>query len=363
MNHELRILNGLHRGAAMPLYDEPLVIGASELADIVLVDPGIEERHAKLSRTETGWVVLAESGQLYVEDGPDPQTLVDIAPGGFVRVGQVWMMVAEEGAPWESPPPDPLPALADELEPAASGETASLQTEDAMDASDAAMTVTTATAAADSAPGAGEKPRRNGSNGVNVKRIMIVPLAVVAILSGAGAYAITAKTPEPAAQKTLDIQSDLKSRRPGPMPAAQAAAAEDKAEQGAKRLSPEELRQAFRKRMSDADLLKRFEFDLGDASWSMRGDLDDDETARFERVLKTFMDEHKITFPVNAKVVSADQMLPFRISQVVSGSHASIVTDDGSRLYVGDEYRGVRVVAIQGSRLVFAGKRKIEVNW
>jgi type III secretion protein D len=128
-------------------------------------------------------------------------------------------------------------------------------------------------------------------------------------------------------------------------------------------LTGEDLRKAFRKRLADAELLKRFDLQLQNEYWSMQAALDDEETARFERILTAFMKQHNINFPVNAKVGSSEAMLPFKIRQVISGSNASVVTQDGDRLYVGEEYRGVRLVAIQGNQLTFAGKRKIEVKW
>jgi hypothetical protein len=114
-----------------------------------------------------------------------------------------------------------------------------------------------------------------------------------------------------------------------------------------------------------ADCLNTLCFDLTlqDEQWFMQAALDDEEAARFERILTSFIKQHNIAFPVHAWVGSAESMLPFKIRQVVYGSNASVVTQDGDRLYVGDEYRGVRLVAVAGDRLTFAGKRKIEVRW
>ena len=127
--------------------------------------------------------------------------------------------------------------------------------------------------------------------------------------------------------------------------------------------TPQALQSAFRKRMKDADLLQRFDLDLNESAWSMRAHLDDEEGARFERILKAFVIEHKITFPISAKVGSAESMLPFQIRQIVTGANAGIVTGDGDRVYVGDELLGVKLVAVVDNHLTFMGKRKIEVIW
>lgn len=399
MKYELRILSGLHRGAAMPLDDEALLMGASDHADIVLVDPGIEAKHAKISRAESGWVVSAEGGDLYTPDSAEPQELVDIEPGDFARVGQVWITIAEEDDPWAAPPPDPLPAPVNESDSEDADEVSPIEDEEeqtALAQADAATEEAQETALSQSVSQGGESSdeakadaEQSDAGNMKLRRMLIAPLAFIAVLSGAGAYALTAKSS--GGHKMLDrlnIQADLKILNPdfsaqseqsaqtdaeadtakddkakAEKATADKATADKAASQGGNKLTREQLRQAFRKRLSDSDLLKRFELALTDESWSMRADLDDDETARFERVLKGFMDEHKITFPVHAKLVSAGDMLPFRIIQVISGNQASIVTDDGTRLYVGDEYRGVRVTAIHGNKLAFAGKRKIEVIW
>lgn len=95
----------------------------------------------------------------------------------------------------------------------------------------------------------------------------------------------------------------------------------------------------------------------------MQAALDEEDAERFQRMLKAFMKRYDIHFPVNVKIGSAEAMLPFRIQQVISGNNASIVTDDGRRMYVGDEYRGTKLAAIDGNQLSFTGKRSIDIKW
>lgn len=343
MQYELRILSGLHRGATLPLAEHALTIGAGEQADVVLVDPGILEHHATLSKTEGGWLLSAAEGRLYAADGRDPQSVVDLGPGDFARLDRVWLTVAAADAHWEEPPEVvPFDALADGLAAAVPAQ------------------------AAEQAAGQGAGPEKK--RGFRARRMLFVPIALGAVLSAAAAYALSSKSGSANGARNLDVAAEIGSRSGHPgaktIPYSMAGADEKQAKtNAAPALTPEELRKAFRKRLADADLLKRLELTLDDQAWNMHGDLDDDESARFERVLKGFLDEHRITFPVRAKVVSAEGMLPFKIRQVVSGSKASIVTQDGERLFVGDEYLGVQVVAIQASHLSFAGKRKIEVHW
>lgn len=59
---ELRVLSGLHQGAALPLFGECWSIGASEEADLGLYDPGVHVRHAQLQRTGEHWSLQAQEG-------------------------------------------------------------------------------------------------------------------------------------------------------------------------------------------------------------------------------------------------------------------------------------------------------------
>lgn len=223
------------------------------------------------------------------------------------------------------------------------------------------------------------------------RKWMIAPATLFALLSAVAAYAYTTKPSLPklmhpemplawqteksssatSASDKLNAPLRLDTSTGGTSPIASstatatssATATSALASTEAARPSPQALQAAFRKRMKDADLLQRFDFDLTDSAWSMRAHLDDEEGARFERILKAFVVEHKITFPISAKVGSAESMLPFQIRQIVTGNNAGIVTGDGDRVYVGDELLGVKLVAVVDNHLTFMGKRKIEVIW
>lgn len=353
---ELRILSGLHRGATLPLIDEELAIGSGDDSDVVLVDPGICDRHAVLSATGDAWVLTAEKGELRAADTNSTQAILDLSVGDFARIGKVWITIVESGSPWQDPPAEPLEipfdasAVSDFSEPIMSADSLVMEVPSDKAGKPAAIR------------------KRFGWKG---KKALAVPVMATSLLFvAAAAYAMTSRSNNGDSSKRLEDQATAELTKsamsrpklgdsavdisaPSVTPLAASSAPE----------SQEELRKAFRNRLADAQLLKRFELNLRDDSWEMRGNMDDEETVRFERILKAFMSEHKISFPVHAKVVTAEGMLPFKIRQVISGASAAVVTDDGTRLYLGDEYKGIKVVAIQDNHLTFAGKRKIEVNW
>jgi type III secretion protein D len=328
---ELRILNGLHRGASLPLDAQPVTIGAAEAADVVLADDGIAADHAQLAPDGASWLLTASDGAIYAADRSEQQALVELAPGDCARVGEIWLCLARQGAPWEAPPPLPEPeaqfdarAEADEAR-AADG--------------------TRAPAPAPPAPAA---PRRHRWQ----RRGVGILLVAVAGMLAATAYALTTRPSLPIPVAAPALTPSVPVAPPAPTRAGAAPAD-----------SATALAVLFRKRLADAELLNRFDLRLEPQAWSMQAHLDDEESARFERILNSFIKEHRITFPISARAVTAEAMLPFRISQLISGANASVVTQDGARLYVGDDYRGVRLVAIQANRVTFFGKRKIEVVW
>jgi len=320
---ELRILSGLHRGAVLPLDDAPYLIGASDDADVVLADDGIAERHAVLSAAGSAWVLTVEKGRIFSSESNKEQTAIDLRAGTFARIGDIWIAIAEEGAPWDKPPPSPEPEDFDLKEE--------------RQASEQAPEITAS--------------KSEHSLG---RRVLLGAVAVATVFFAVAAYAITAKL-ETASQTRDAALASV--QQLGAVPGAARTA------QSAKTLDPKGLQVAFRQRLAEADLLGRFDMDLQDRAWNMQANLGAEEAGRFNRILSSFIKENRIDFPVHASLVGAEAMLPFEIRQVVSGANPNIVTKEGQRLFIGEEFRGVRVIAIEDNHLVFAGKRKIEMNW
>jgi type III secretion protein D len=358
ISYELRILSGLHRGAILPLGSEPLTIGCHEDADIVLADPDIQHIHATVTPSDSGWIFTSNDGDVYSSNSPQKFKEIPVMSGEPVCIGSVWVGIFAEGDSWLAPPSQlpmsmPVSDYAIDAPPPA--------TEAAHPAIDAAVHEEAAP------PVRPANPLRRRK----LMRVGAIPVLIGAIATAAAAYAFTTK-PETVQDTKPHVQ--LEKERGGPavtQAAPKPAGIPEKNENTVANAaveqpsspSSEDLKKAFRRKLSEAELIKRFDMQLDDASWTMRADLDDEEAARFERILKTFVAENKISFPINAKVVTAEGMLPFKIKQVTSGANASIVTTDGDRLYVGDELNGVRLASISGNKLTFSGNRKIEIRW
>ena len=391
MQTELRILNGLHRGGILPLDESTLLIGCHEDADVVLVDPGMFDHHANLQQTDNGWMLTADAGPIFGTEHTSSQSLLDLQIGDFFRLGETWLVISDGAAPWQALPvvvaddaslvsadldiasvlPESAPEV--QIDPASAPfDEAESESTLSQDTANQADTVSTAN---NEPPSPAKFARRFKLP--RWRKWMLAPASLFVMLSAVAAYAFTTKPSLPTLTRS-EIPSEWRTDK-----LSRSLSSNDKTDTPIRQESettrtkpiavtapapatpptPQALQSAFRKRMKDADLLQRFDLDLNESAWSMRAHLDDEEGARFERILKAFVIEHKITFPISAKVGSAESMLPFQIRQIVTGANAGIVTGDGDRVYVGDELLGVKLVAVVDNHLTFMGKRKIEVIW
>ncbi|AOA09062.1 hypothetical protein BFC21_13725 [Pseudomonas sp. TMW 2.1634] len=117
MLFELRVLSGLHEGAALPLFGECWSIGAHQDADLELYDPGVAARHARLHGMAGRWTVQAQEGLLQDDAGTVRAQIADLAPGRAFAIGGIRLCVADTQSAWLDKPADavaqpgaPIPA-------------------------------------------------------------------------------------------------------------------------------------------------------------------------------------------------------------------------------------------------------------
>ena len=97
---ELRVLSGLHEGAALPLFGECWSIGADQDADLELYDPGVAARHARLHGMAGRWTVQAQEGLLQDDAGTVRAQIADLAPGRAFAIGGIRLCVADTQSAW-----------------------------------------------------------------------------------------------------------------------------------------------------------------------------------------------------------------------------------------------------------------------
>lgn len=340
---ELRIMCGTQRGAVLALDDRPYLIGAHDKADVVLDDPCIAMHHATLWPSGDKWSIKKAEGYVFNASGKAVQSAIELVKGDFVRFGDVWLAIAEQGAPWESPPS--APARARSLKPRqgkpSSAPGLSLTFADWLDRSKAGLCQVSRLLI--------------GRRGLAVSAAMVVAGVMVA------GYAASMQSRPREQQRSVAAAAAPASSGAAAQPTAVDHAPDQNAAPAMTLVPTPKLEEAFRQRLEDAKMSSRFDLKLQDRSWNMDAMLDDRELADFEKLLGKFVSDYRVAFPVDVKVKRAAELLPFRIQTVAAGRNSFVVTQDGERLTVGDEYRGVRVVAITGRSVTFAGKRSITV--
>ncbi|WP_338724800.1 FHA domain-containing protein [Pseudomonas tolaasii] len=298
--YELRVLSGLHQGAALPLFGEQWSIGAHADADLLLNDTGIAEHHARLRLINGGWSVQAEAGLIQGADGLVLAQISDLPPNTLFSIGVVRLCVTLADQPWpQAPAPQPLPTAAESKAP---------------------LTLTLSSIS----------PARQ-------KHLISLLLVCAVILVAVG----MASTGDREAQASLMPTADRK----------QALA------------SPFEVRQQLLKMLGERELGQKVSLLVVNGQIVLDGEVPQDDVELVARMLNRFGEQFDTVVPVLSRVRASDGTLPFKILQIVGGPNGHVVLETGSRLFVGDEVEGVRLVLIDNNKVVFDGAQRYEVRW
>jgi len=127
--------------------------------------------------------------------------------------------------------------------------------------------------------------------------------------------------------------------------------------------SPYEVRQQLLKMLGERELGHRISLQVINGQVTLSGDVSRDEVELVSRMLSRFGEQFDTSVPVLSRVSEHSSVLPFKILQIVGGPNGHVVLDQGSRLFVGDEVEGLRLVMIDNTKVVFDGVQRIEVRW
>lgn len=300
MMFELRVLDGLHQGAALPLFGEQWSLGAHADADLLLNDAGIAEHHARLRLIDGCWSVQAEAGLIQGADGLILAQISNLALNTPFSIGAVRLCVTLADQAWpQAPARSPVTAAAEQTAPLA-------------------LTLSSIS------------PSRQ-------KHLISLVLVCAVIIVAVG----IASTGEREAQASL-------------MPVAG-----QKRELG----SAFEVRQQLLKMLSERELSQRVSLLVINGQIVLDGEVPQDDVELVARMLSRFGEQFDTVVPVLSRVRVSDGTLPFKILQIVGGPNGHVVLEQGDRLFVGDEVDGLRLVLIDNNKVVFDGAQRYEVRW
>ncbi|MCU5773674.1 type III secretion protein [Erwiniaceae bacterium BAC15a-03b] len=288
MMFELRVLSGLHLGAALPLFGDSWLIGPAEEADLQLSDAAIDSDYRLLRPDEESWQL-----QQAVTDS----SLQDLVVSESFSLGGVWLCVAAADTAWSAftPPPVAEPVMANE-------------------------------APAVAAPAKGGFPRW----------ISALMLSLTLLLT----FTVVSWILQPTVAQSQINQS------------------------GRQHLdTPAEMRAPLLNMLRERDLAAAVSVVNGKKTLTLKGKLNKEQMLVFNRMLARFNADYMTAEPLVNQVTPLKIELPFRIVQITTGARANIVTDEGQRLFIGDEVDNLRLVAITSNRIEFNGRDNIKVSW
>ncbi|MFJ4143876.1 FHA domain-containing protein [Pseudomonas sp. NPDC089734] len=313
-NYELRVLTGLHRGAALPLNGDQWSIGSSSGADLALYDPGIKDSHCMLRLVDSTWSLASSEGPVTDSEGHKIEGITQLEPGTPFALNGVWLSVISANTEW---PPEE-----DEEHPQATAE----PDPEAMAESEPAALV-----AEREIPVATLKP---------APRSLLGPLLLagsLVVFLGALFWLVNREEPAPPApiKPSRIVLKDAT-----------------------------EVKKVLGKMLEERELQKRITLAEEDGKIYLHGPFDEDDLLQStSRMLLHFERQYKSPLQVLNALPAATAELPFTIIQISNTRLASVLTSDGRRLFLGDEVDGVRFVDINEHKVVFEGERRVEVSW
>lgn len=326
---ELRVLTGLHQGAALPLVGEQWGIGANADQDLALHDPGVEQLHCRLQRQGEGWLLNAAEGPVADEEGHLHASTL-LTPNTAFVLGSVWLCVSPAQDPWPS-----LPAVI----PQAKSEQTSQPEAPA------------------SAPLEKVESRSRFFN-----RTTGVVIGLLLGIAGSAWSLSRSAAPSSDAMAISTPAQQLAKQEPVRPSTTRGKTTDQPASKRIRLTSVDDVKRQLNTMLSER-LLSDVSVEQTPEGLTLSGNLKPESQLVYQRMLQRFKDRYDTPVALIDKVAAGTSGLPFTIVQIMSGPNAHLVTADGRRLYVGDELAGLRLTHIDDNRIQFDGDRHYEVSW
>lgn len=286
---ELRVLSGLHLGAALPLFGDAWLIGQADDADLMLSDDGIASHHCRLHHETDMWRLEPACGES-----------LTVECGKAFAVGNIWLCVASSETPWAECMP---PAVPEPVEETPQPEM----------------------------PAAVVVRKSLFSRAIRTMMFSLMLLMTLTVMSWVLQPTVAQTQVASSSRTTLQTASDV--------------------------------RAPLLKMLRERDLASVVTLEDRQKSIRLSGRLNKAQMQIFTRMMSRFNAEYLSEIPLDNQVKPLTVTLPFRIVQITTGTRANIVTDEGQRLFVGDEIDELRLVSITSSQIEFNGRDSIKVNW
>lgn len=308
---ELRVLSGLHQGAALPLIGEQWLIGADVEQDLALFDPGVARLHCRLQRVGEGWTLHAEDGAVCDEHGHAHPVMALTLNRNFT-LGSVWLCLAAAEDAWAA-----VTALIA-----------------------ASPHADTQSPPSPSAPQRAKATIRswffNRVSGVIIGLLVGIVGSAWSLTRAPSSVIDPVAIPDATTVEPSGIRIRL--------------------------ANAEDARRQLNTMLSER-MLTDVSIQQTPAGITVNGNLKEESLLVYQRMLQRFKDRYDLPVALIDNVSTSRTGLPFVIVQIMSGPRAHLVTADGHRLYIGDELQGLRLTRIDNQRIEFDGDRHYELQW
>lgn len=311
--HELRVMSGLHRGAALPLIGDHWIVGSADDADLVLFDPGIATHHLRISLGDH-WQVECMTGVLRDANGQECRSLGELGINTPFAAAGIWFCIASSQTAWPS--------------------------DAAMDKAEQRARKVNATVASSSPSGpSAQRQRARPSMG---KRLAVA-VVIITMATTTWGVANHGKTDAP---PDLKVKNDTTASSRQPV------------------LSLPDAQRRLEQMLKARSLERYVSIEHQGDALVLTGEVSADRQDVVARMIDRFHQQYQSEVSLENGVKIFEARLPFNIRQIVGGHHPQIVLDNGHRLYPGDQVAGLKLTAIDAHTVSFqSDTRKFEVNW
>ncbi len=317
---ELRILNGIKKGASISLDGESLRIGSALESELILDEPGIERKHVEISTlNEQEIKVKPLDGGVRNYHGEEMGGVWTLNVGTPFLLNKTWVVIQDSAQPW----PTRLP----EINRAQEKPKSHLKK---------------------------EKFDRLLERLVSTKVLVSFSIFFLIFL-GAKTFANTSKN----IPKNVMVSDSIGAN----------------SEQTLEKINVEkQARQKifYEKQQGAITIIERMlaereilgiKIEAQDNSIVLHGDIDPLSSDILARLLIRYHQQYAEYPTVKNATALSSQELPFKIVSIMSGPFGHIVTADGERLTKGQTKQGYTLENIEKGLLSFSGQQRIEVNW
>lgn len=354
--YELRILSGLQAGARLRLTDGVYRLGHGEDCDIVIAGHGIDAEALQLVIDGAHIHATPRQPSCGISLTDNLTEPFSLSPGQVFHISELWLVVDKEDAAWLQ--------QRSWLQMAEAQEEEQSKVEHAIPVAEE----TASTIAAES-----KIPITLPVQQIRYGKWLSIACVVTLISGSILAYAFkqSVEVEAPINNVATAITQNKIGANKAPLNLALVAALAKpvhthilllQAPSQAPMPAPEALEE-LKRNLADKKLGEFLNVSRIDNAIEIAGDLDTAQLRRFEEVLLPFVKKYGEVLSVNAQFLPPERHLPFSIKQIVSGTMAHVVTSDNVKIFEGGAYKGYRLAAIKEHKLIFNGKRSVELAW